>query len=161
MPISSFQTLLHYLLYIFYTSYHSDRKTLHQSFVKMFCSVVLNRVNLIHRFPLEKSLSNLFPYLPLPGSSFWWVGPGEVLCNQMHHCISQSNMSSERGREAGRGRERDRVCAHVCVWIDHTRTLGEARVTSHEMAPVPGVSATITHSSLVWIGWDYHTYSYT
>lgn len=33
--------------------------------------------------------------------------------------------------------------------IDHTKVLGEARVTSHEMAAVPGVGATITHSSLV------------
>lgn len=54
-------------------------------------------------------------------------------------------MSSERGGEAGRGRKRERLC----VWIDHTMTLGEARVTSHEMAAVPGVGATITHRSLV------------
>lgn len=117
------------------------------SFVKMFCLVVsqvLNRVYLIHRFPLEIASPNLFPHMPLPGSSFWWVGPGEVLCNQMHHCVSQRKMSWERGREAGRGRKRERVC----VWIDHTTVLGEARVTSHEMAAVPGVGATITHSSL-------------
>lgn len=145
MPISCLQTFLHYLLYIFYTNHHSDNMTLHWSFVKMFCLVVSNRVHLIHRFTLEKASPNLFPHLPLPGSSFWWVGPGEVLCNQMHHCISQRNMSLERGREAGRGRKRVRLY----VWIDHTMTLGEARVTSHEMVAIPWVCATITHSSLV------------
>lgn len=34
------------------------------------------------------------------------------------------------------------------MWIDHTKALGGARVASREMAAVPGVDATITHSSL-------------
>lgn len=40
------------------------------------------------------------------------------------------------------------MCMYVCVWIDCTTGLGEARVASHEMAAVSGVGATITHSSL-------------
>lgn len=32
--------------------------------------------------------------------------------------------------------------------------LGEARVTSHEMAAVPGAGATITTVPLPWLGWD-------
>lgn len=44
------------------------------------------------------------------------------------------------------------------MWIDHTKALGGARVASREMAAVPGVGATITHSSLssAWIGITTH-----
>lgn len=129
---------------MFSTDYHFDNVTSHWSFVRAFCSVVSNRVHLIPGLTLEKASANLFPHLPQSGSSFWWVGPGEVLCNQMHRCIRQRNMSSERGGKLGAA---ERVGLYV--WIDHTMTLGEARVTSHEMVAVPRACATITHSSLV------------
>lgn len=41
--------------------------------------------------------------MPLTGSSFWWVGPEEVLRNQMHQCVSHRKMSCERQRGKARG----------------------------------------------------------
>ena len=97
MSISSLRSPLCYLLYIFYSGYHPDNMTLHFAICEKcsawWFSQVLNRVYLIPRFPLEIASPNLFHHMPLPGSSFWWVGPGEVLCNQMHHCVSQRKMS--------------------------------------------------------------------
>lgn len=110
MPISCLQTSLGYLLYIFYT----PLIVWHYIFTvcEMFCLVVsqvLNRVYLIHRYPTRDSSTKLIPCMPLPGSSFWWVGPGEVLCNQMHHCVRRRKMSWESW-EGSRKRERERRC---------------------------------------------------